>query len=256
MFLTILIIHFFSSFHSKSITLHFDQYSIERPYPDITLDNICHFNTYINTYLSYSLLTVPSCLSPQPVSNTSIHLCNNYEVTSYTSSLSLSDHIFNNYPLYLSNSKIDFGDQGLALGYHYNDRSYSLIHQMYDNNQIDHLSFSIEPRNKDGDIIFGSKNSNGYRYKGVLSVKENLPTWGFSLKGIKHKNVVKDFNIDCIIHSGEYDMFYSNEVLKYFKDELFSSLIRKGRCEYNEDEKVGDYIHCDRQVIEDKDIEF
>lgn len=27
-------------------------------------------------------------------------------------------------------------------------------------------------------------------------------------------------------------MFYSNEVLKYFKDELFSSLLRKGRCEY------------------------
>ena len=76
MFLTILIIHFFSSFHSKSITLHFDQYSIERPYPDITLDNICHFNTYINTYLSYSLLTVPSCLTPQPVSNTSLHLSN------------------------------------------------------------------------------------------------------------------------------------------------------------------------------------
>ena len=97
MFLTILIIHFFSSFHSKSITLHFDQYSIERPYPDITLDNICHFNTYINTYFSYSLLTVPSCLSPQPVSNTSIHLCNNYEVTSYTSSLSLSDHWYHFY---------------------------------------------------------------------------------------------------------------------------------------------------------------
>ena len=71
-----------------------------------------------------------------------------------------------------------FGLKGIGLGYKIGDESFSLVHQLYKNNKIDHLSFALEDKERNGTIHFGGIPNDAHLkmpYKGYINIDEDLP---------------------------------------------------------------------------------
>ena len=83
-----------------------------------------------------------------------------------------------------SKTLIFWRDQGLALGYHIKDKSFSIVHQLYQKNIIDHLQFAFKNlREKSDQFYIGGVPNNVYLsfpYKAIIKIDETLPTWGFT----------------------------------------------------------------------------
>ena len=134
--------------------------------------------------------------------------------------------------LYIGTSPFDKRNQGLSLGYHDLNESFSMIHSFYQQKLINHLQFAFCNLSKKF-ISIGSISLNAHlsmKNKGIISINEELPTWGFTLTEIIIDNKTTTFNIPTIINSCISNMFISNEIYSFIVDNLFIKLIETNEC--------------------------
>lgn len=85
-----------------------------------------------------------------------------------------------------------FGLKGIGLGYKIGDESFSLVHQLYKNNKIDHLSFALEDKERNGTIHFGGIPNDAHLkmpYKGYINIDEDLPLGEDILRALAIKEI-------------------------------------------------------------------
>lgn len=240
---------------TKQISLFFDHYDFGRAYFHIQLIDAKHDNITMllnfNTYLSYSIVNSrhfqiePSLkgndiIIPLEDNDTYFHY--------YSNAIIDEKYTLNNYSVYIKYEPTKWiSDQGLGFGYHFNDTSFSLIHQLKYNNFIDNLQFIFEPHLRNGYLHLGGVPNTTLltemTYKGIFEINETLPTWGFTLSSITYKD--KQFKLDtpCIIHSSFFDMIYSNEIFNVMLD-IFKEEIDSNKCSKEKHRANGDYIQC------------
>ena len=123
----------------------------------------------------------------------------------------------------------------MVLGYHYKSKSFSLIDNLYESNQIDKKQFSFYNINKanplsEMHIYFGGvPNNKTYKYKGVIKVDESLPTWGSMFNFIIYNSKEYKFNLPCMISSSTLTIVSSDEIYNFFV-ELFKEKISREEC--------------------------
>ena len=111
-----------------------------------------------------------------------------------------------------------FGLKGIGLGYKIGDESFSLVHQLYKNNKIAHLSFALEDKERNGTIHFGGIPNDAHLkmpYKGYINIDEDLPTWGGHFESISYKGNTITINIPFIINSAVLICFILMSYLIY-----------------------------------------
>lgn len=163
-----------------------------------------------------------------------------------------------NFPFYLiDNSEyftIRYGSLGLA--HIFDNSSYSLIHQLYNQQYISKLSFGFQPTTK----------SNGYFYIGGLpsvtknnthtaycKAKHNDINWSCSLTKVyfDHYYPHNNTNITHVFPNDNYSYFQSSEskifapkdFINYLSETLFKTLLEKQDCFYENAPQFG-MIYC------------
>lgn len=220
---------FFPVIQLKIVTIPINKYNGKIPYPELTFPKEKYRTTFnLNTYLSFSLIQISSnyLLSSSLKDSINIQLDDEYRSNSYLIDISLTNEItIPNISVYVT---LDLGwtrDKGIALGYHYKNETYSIVHQLYNNKIIEHLQFSFHNIRSylQGNFYIGGIPNNShlsFPYKGIIKVREDLPTWGINLNGIKYKNKKYEMSVPCIVSSGMYGIISSDNFYDIMKEKV------------------------------------
>ena len=243
--------------YTKIISLHFDHYDLNRAYFPIQFIDLKHKNITkslnFNTYLSHSILFSEHFqIDPSLKGNDAIiPLEDNDKYYHYYSTAIIDEnYTVNNYSIYIKYEPTKWiSDQGLGFGFHFNDTSFSIMYQLKKQRIINKLQFVFEPSLRKGFLHLGgipnTTKLSEMTYKGIFTLNETLPTWGFMLSSITYNDKTISVDTPCIIHSGLFDMIYSNEVfnvmIEIFKDEIDSS-----ECSQERHKANGDYVKCQK----------
>lgn len=246
---------------NKILSLYYD-IDVGRPNPEFVFPKEdIHYKTYFNTYLPFSLFDTDfyHLIQSQIINTTVIHYKEKYKADLYITDISIGNHIITQFPLYLSRDSIShFGDQGISLGYHFQNEDMSIVHRLYKDKVIDNLRFAFNVGNKQGGIHFGGLPEHAKIVnKGSIKIDESLPTWGFNITNIKYKGVDYKMDLPSIIHTGEFAMIYSSDVLNLMIDTFLKTEIEEEKCSVGKKAQYQErYFHCIEEVLLGKEIEF
>ena len=192
----------------------------------------------LNTFLSFSAIGL-DYINDSNVKqrNITLHLEKDLpNAILYQTDISIEDLItVHNFPFFMSNSIEWAREYGISLGYHFEDNSLSIIHSLYSQGMIKHKKFSFHNpnRNLKGHFYIGDLPNNSHKelpYQGVITVNENLPTWGFNLTTVEHNNITYELNIPCILHTAITDAIISNDLYQLLKNRILKSYIDNKTC--------------------------
>ena len=227
-------------------------------YPLFSNQGNITFTAYINTILPFSVFNdyhdLVSLLKANWIKTKRINLIETFEVSHYKTSFEIQNIPIIDYSLYLSTDSIQYyPDQGLGLAYKFEDNSFSIVHNLYKRNIIDHLTFTIESHRgyKNASIHFGYTDIDLItKFKGVLKVNDDIKYWGSMLNGITFNNTYYEMNSYSIINTCINELFYSDEVFDFVYNVILSDYKKDGIC-YKNTTNIGlSYLTCKQKIRE------
>ena len=214
-------------------------------------------NILLNTYLPISVthLVYSKYRKENLLNNQTLYLGFHYPSVLYKTNILINDKIAINNLLTYNVKKeniVFYKDQGLALGYHIKDESFSIVHQLYKKNMIDHLQFAFKNLyGKSAQFYIGGvpKNENLYfPYKVSIKVDETLPTWGFTIDKLIFNGIEYDIGLSAIISSASDTFFISDDLYNIFDNTILRQSIQKGLCNLRQKDHER-YIKCSKSVL-------
>lgn len=167
------------------------------------------------------------------------------------------DNIANitNYMFYVFSPNTHDWNNGFAFAYKMNE-SFSMVHQLYNSNQINKRSFAFLPYEneenmKKGTLYFGDvpqDKLNKYKQRGYCKVNENNVPWGCQLSSITLKGVKFDVNEYTIFNTCQFNTILSNKLFELLYENVFKDWIDKKTC-YRIDVKTRSSMKCLEEII-------
>ena len=136
--------------NDKILSIKINGYDRYRPKISFTLPiERREVDLYLNTFLPFSIFKFPysSMKANRIVSKETLHLDESYPSMLYYTDIKINEETtITNFSLYnvKPSTTMYYKDKGLALGYHIKDESFSIVHQLYQQNIIDHLQFAFK----------------------------------------------------------------------------------------------------------------
>ena len=199
---------------SEIVLDYVNDYSL--PYTEMTYikDNFTVKNL-LNTYLPYSILDnyfFDKIKKQIDTNKTILHFENDYESSLFIMNLSFNKIDIYNTSVYQSNFISFIPDLGISLSYKFEDESYSIVHQLYNQHKISKRQFAFIPfqYRKKGQLYIGNMNINNYTNEGYFNVDDKYSTWGSNITGMTINGNKREVNEYCFIHSGFEEMISSN----------------------------------------------
>ena len=264
MLLSILVINIIHIIAKKIVSVDYNEYDLGRPRIALTFDfkdRLVPAFIYFNTFISYTVLDTDHVrdLSFKDREKKVLGIQWTYECFLFNIGITLNSDYLSNFNIYVAQVLINFfGLKGIGLGYKIEDESFSLVHQLYKNNKIDHLSFAFEDRERNGTVHFGGIPNDAHLkmpYKGYINIDESLPTWGGHFESISYNGNKMKINVPFIINSAVFDMFYSEELYNILLDNVFKDLIKKNLCKAHHE--IIYYLECTDDIsLNSNIIEF
>ena len=203
----------------KSISLPLEHFDSKEVFISLSFQNENFTYPFIvNTASSSSLLYIDQ----EHISPSSIHITlqknyknNKFTAYLYNTEIRLKYCNIKDYSMYVTKHfMISMQEKGIAFGYHYENDSFSIVHNLYKNGMINKLQFAFHnsQRGLKGHLIIGDIAKNEHLslpYQGIIKSNKRLPTWGFTLYNIIYKHTVYTINLPCIINSASNDMNHS-----------------------------------------------
>ena len=202
---------------------------IQIQYPD---DKFSKPN-YINTYLNYTLfhLVKFEYNFGKFKEKSTVYLDKQYLVAIYKTEIQINDILIPNLLLFNAlNDRISCKEQGIGLGYHMKNETYSLVHYLYNNKTIEHRQFAfynIEESLK-GQLFLGGVPNNAHLtlpFKAVIKVNETLPTWGFMIDSVIINNTEYQVQLPAIISSSADSLITSEYLYELFENKILKEFI-------------------------------
>ena len=173
--------------------------------------------------------------------------------------------LIDNYPFfYIKDVSIHrWFDEGYAFGLKYENESFSIVHNLYNNRKISHLIYSLgETNNTNGTLYLGGIPSivNDYN-KGSCKVNESYISWGCHVEQVIFSRYNKKSHIEITEHilnvNNTYGYFQASKkyiyapkyVIDYLIDKVFQSFISSSFCSYTEKGFFDVSISCNCEVI-------
>ena len=248
-----MLLNFLCRIKGEIISLRLPEYSgtIPRVIGTFLNENL-DYGLSINTYLPFfiSQFDMTKIIKENIIRNQTLHFESDYQSVLYHTDVRINNSItFLNLSIYFINQDVNiYGiDHGLALGYHIKDESFSILHQLYQKNIINHLQFSFKNFNEQLEHFFigGVPNNEHFSlpYKATIKVDETLPTWGFTIDKLIFNGTEYDIGIPAIISSASENFWISDDLYLLFKDIILKNSIEKQLCQLVETSNIR-YITC------------
>ena len=236
----------------------YDKFHPTLYYPNEGVD----YAIYLNTFLSHTILGCTFHILNSSKRNSSFHQ-DDYYCHLYDTSIRFKDIVLSNISVYYANASAWSRDMGIALGYHSDNESFSIVNLLYKRNKIEKNQFAFNTKEKEGNWLIGGIPNEEHmysKYKGVIKVNESLPTWGFKLKEILYKNEKHEMNLDTIVHSGMHNLIISDDVFEIMLHKVFKPDLIAKQCHTETTEDYGvnfdmAYMSCS-QLSHNEQIKF
>lgn len=148
-----------------------------------------------------------------------------------------------------------FSSTGLALGYKFDDKSFSFYYQLNQQHPLNKNQFSIHHSNQDkkGFVYFGGvpNTVEQFKYSKKCKVNETASSWNCILKKITIGDHIIEYNIKAIFDTSLSHIFESRKFFSYITRQIMKSYIEKGICSISEDYDFKDILYCNVQVIKE-----
>ena len=142
----IIILLFIEAISSNIVIFDLQGYNYNRPLlsVDFPNENVKH-RLELNTYLNFSAFDLDNMQSSRIIDSNCHLLLENYiDCSLYYTDLKIQNQLLvENFTLFISSGIHLARDNGIGLGYHFNNDSYSLVHHLYKTLNLDHLQFSF-----------------------------------------------------------------------------------------------------------------
>ena len=238
----------------KIITLEYYEVISGRPNPKLRLNNE-HFNLPItfNTFLPYSFFGDEFKYVIEEHKGESLLLTHEfqYQAYKYYTSITIDSITLPHFNMYISDDYISlFADEGLSLSYKYLNDSFSIVHSLYNNYNIDKIQFCLEHNENKGigKLYFGGVPNNTHLslpYKGKVNINSKQDKWSFTLENVSYKDKTFEKKMNAVIHSGVYAMMFSDKIFHFITDEIFKDKILDKTCSIKPNKDDGDTLLCD-----------
>ena len=246
----------FHLINSKIIVQHYT-YTLERP--AITLDfNRENSNVvaFINTFHPFSLIrrkAFTSTIDDGFLGSKTFYFDSEMPVTEYRTDVTFEGHLLPGYHVYLYNMFSWYPDQGIGLGYKFDDDRYSLVHLLYNNKLIEHKMYALffNDDQKEGTISFGGIPNNEhlqYTFHGYCNAVDEYTSWGCNMTSIAFDNKSQRFSYYAALSNGLYGI-YSKKLFDFFVNNIMQNEIKADICSIHEDEtEYRKYVKCNKEI--------
>lgn len=253
-FISLLVI--FHLINSKIIVQHYT-YTLERP--AITLDfnrENTNIVALINTFHPFSLIrrkAFTSTVDDGFLGSKTFYFDSEMPVTEYRTDVTFEDYLLPGYHVYLYNMFSWYPDQGIGLGYKFEDDRYSLVHLLYNNKLIEHKMYALffNDDKKEGTISFGGIPNNEhlqYTFHGYCNAVEEYTSWGCNMTSIAFDNKSQRFSYYAALSNGLYGI-YSKKLFDFFVNNIIQNEIKADICSIHEDEtEYRKYVKCNKEI--------
>lgn len=224
--------------NEKIISLDYKVFA-SRPSVDISFVNeelSQKNNYYLNTYLSHTLFKVEDIYGSVPDHlDESITLTSTYPSQNYNTTIKMNENISLNVNCILFKSSSYYcRDSGIGLAYQFKDERESIIHNLYNNKEINKKIFAFMPKNKK--LYLGGVPNNDhlhYQNHGLCSIENNLQTWGCNITMLQYNDKAFSFNRYAIFNSADDNIFRSIMIFDFMVNEVINKEIQNGDCHIN-----------------------
>lgn len=248
-------------FKANIISLPVSYYDSGNPMVQVSFpDEVITYVTGVNTFLPYSVINIKTydLIKERFKNNTTLYLDKPVYASQYETNIKIQFHPVNNFNCYISHQAKNFHNLGISLGYHYQDESYSFIHQLYRTKVILHLQFAFHNINEEippdsRHVYIGGVPNNAHLslpYKGIVRTREDLPTWGFNLEKIAYQRVEYNVDLPCVISNRIKGLIISDDVYGIFVNSVFYKEIKDGVCSNQTDKYLANYLKCEQGIFE------
>ena len=233
-----------------------DGYNYNRPFLSIDFPNedVIH-SLELNTYLNYSAFDLEHLNSSQII-NRNCSLLLEEQITSilYYTDIKIQNKVLVEHLSLYSTPDIHLArDNGIGLGYHFNNESFSIVHKLYKSMHLPHLQFSFHNANDDmkGHLYIGGIPDNNhllYPYKGIVKVNEDLPTWGFNMTSIIINGREYKVELPCIVNTAIRLAIISDDLYQLIIDDVLKEEVKNKLCREERDASQR-YLRCNKNII-------
>lgn len=164
------------------------------------------------------------------------------------------NQLFEHFNFYFVSDSFAFTGGCLSLTYNHHNKNFSIVHQLYDSNLIDRLSFSVISSDKaNGILTFGGIPEIGIRsnkYNGTCKVNENRDTWGCDLKKVSIGKYTYNNKYPMHFQSGESAVRIPKDFFLFLKNEVFKEYLETNKCSLIK-YILDDVIRCEDRVYDE-----
>lgn len=247
------------------LSIDIAKYHCNRPEISITFPNEDKTTLIgLNTFLPFSVIRLtPSLLIADQIKrNETLELDDTYKSVLYQTDFLFNSQIraHNVLAYNAESSTMYYKDNGLGLGLHFKDETFSVVHRLYRENAIQRLQFGFHNMNESlgGSFFIGGVPNDGHlqmKFKGVVKVNESLPTWGFSIETIIINKRKINVKIPAIISTRADNFLSSDDLYEMFEKDVFKEDIERNICKKRKNEDYF-YIECPEEFYKNLTFEM
>lgn len=202
--------------HISKIKLNFTDYNILQ-------------SGWVNTYISSSFFNQEKVCLGSPIKKKKIlNLTKEYEGEQYMVNLEINGYKAPNFNYYYLEEITYIPEQGYSFAHNYEDESFSLIHTLYNNNQIKKKFFGFQIGDNNAKMFIGKIPDINLSYKGYFYVKKSSPVWETTLNNIQANGKSVELNTTVVFNSAFYNIICSNEFFQFVvQDHLKNEFVQK-----------------------------
>ena len=153
-------------------------------------------------------------------------------------------------------------DNSLPFAHKFDDESYSIVHQLYNNKIISHLAFALGKYQRyEGNFYFGKFPFDEVKslYQSKCNVDSSDVNWSCSLQYAYFGNEQSEIYVNeeyAKFTSEHFNILASYRFLQFMKKTVFKDYMEKGKCMYTSSDRYHFYS-CDCDVLDKlEDIHF
>lgn len=221
---------------------------------DLIIEDDESWGQELNTYLNFTIIKdIERNSSSKLGENTTLLLSEKMDCNYFQTNIIIKNKPLFNLKIFVCKSLILSYNRGIGLGYKFTDKSYSFIHRLYDNQQIDKLMYTFELKNKKFQFIhFGGVPNDVHKkskYQGYCNVNEDYSSWGCNLTSIIFNGITYPFNVYSIYHTAFTHTILSEDIFNFFIHVILKDLFDLKECQLKNQDQL---ISCTRELIEKK----
>lgn len=239
------------------------QYSLLRNLPKISIsfpNENSQVTLNLNTYLPFTFFSRSSliaAINDTLYENSTVYLIKNYSSFQYESTIKFDDEVSINAPFYISRNSVRYEAEGIGLAYKFQNESFSIIHQLYNNKHIEHMLFAFSAIKNVGTFYLGgipSQDLSSFKEQGKCKVDDKSNEWRCQLSKMSFEHYSVQLNTPAMFVSTFRSFFTSDILFDFMTHYVLKDSLSTICQEKITTESYLKYIKCTKEIMKNNNI--